>query len=45
MVIGKKEVENKSISVRRLGNEKTETFKIQEITNILFKESLPPSDI
>ena len=45
MVIGKKEVENKTISVRRLGYEKTEIFKIQEITNILFKESLPPSDI
>ena len=27
MVIGKKEIENKTVSVRRLGNEKTETFK------------------
>ena len=45
MVIGKKEVENKSISVRRLGNEKTETFKIEEILNILYKESLPPKDM
>ena len=45
MVIGKKEVENKTVSVRRLGNEKTETFKIEEIINILFKESLTPSDI
>jgi threonyl-tRNA synthetase len=45
MVIGKKEIENKTVSVRRLGNEKTETFKIEEIVNILFKESLTPSDI
>ena len=45
MVIGKKEVENKTVSVRRLGNKKTETFKTEEILNILFKESLPPSDI
>ena len=45
MVIGKKEIENKTVSVRRLGNKKTETFKIEEIVNILFKESLTPSDI
>ena len=44
IVIGKKEIENKTVSVRRLGNEKTETFKIEEILNILFKESLAPSD-
>ena len=45
IVIGKKEAENKTVSVRRLGNEKTETFKIEEILNILFKESLPPRDM
>ena len=27
IVIGKKEIENKTVSVRRLGIEKTETFK------------------
>ena len=40
MVIGKKEIENKTVSLRKLGSEKTETFKIDEITKILFKESL-----
>ncbi len=42
MVIGKKEIENKTVSLRKLGSEKTETFKIDEITKILFKESLFP---
>ena len=42
MVIGKKEAENKTVSLRKLGSEKTETFKIDEITKILFKESLSP---
>jgi threonyl-tRNA synthetase len=40
MVIGKKEIENKTVSLRKLGSEKIETFKIDEITKILFKESL-----
>ena len=43
MVIGKKEAENKTVSVRRLGSEKTETFKIDEILKVLFRESLPPN--
>ena len=43
MVIGKKEAENKTVSVRRLGSEKTETFKIDEILKALCKESLPPN--
>ena len=43
MVIGKKEAENKTVSVRRLGSEKTETFKIDEILKVLFKESLSPN--
>jgi len=45
MVIGKKEAENKTISVRRLGSEKTETFKIDEILKVLFRESLPPNSM
>ena len=45
MVIGKKEAENKTVSVRRLGSEKTETFKIDEILKVLFRESLPPNSI
>ena len=42
MVIGKKEAENKTVSLRKLGSKKTETFNIDEITKILFKESLSP---
>ena len=42
MVIGKKEAENKTVSLRKLGSKKTETFKIDEIIKILFKESLSP---
>ena len=44
MVIGKKEAENKSVSVRRLGSKKTETFKIDEIIKILFNENLSPNN-
>ena len=43
MVIGKKESENKTVSVRRLGSKKTETYKIDEILKILCKESLAPN--
>ena len=43
IIIGKKEAENKTISVRRLGSEKTETFKVDEILKILCKESLVPN--
>ena len=43
MVIGKKEAENKTVSVRRLGDEKTETYKIDEIIEVLCKESLAPN--
>ena len=43
MVIGKKEAENKTVSVRRLGSEKNEIYKIDEILKILYKESLAPN--
>ena len=43
MVIGKKEIENKTVSVRRLGSEKNEIYKIDEILKILCKESLAPN--
>ena len=43
MVIGKKESENKTVSVRRLGSEKNEIYKIDEILKILCKESLAPN--
>ena len=42
MIVGKKEVENKTISIRKLGNEKTETFKTDQILIDLYKESLGP---
>jgi len=45
MVIGKKEVENKTVSTRRLGSKKTETFNIDEILKVLCEESLPPNSI
>ena len=45
MVIGKKEVEYKTVSTRRLGSNKTETFKIDEILKVLCEESLPPNSI
>jgi threonyl-tRNA synthetase len=44
MVIGKKESENKTVSVRRLGSKKTETYKIDEILKMLCKESLTPNN-
>ena len=44
MVIGKKEAENKTVSVRRLGSKNTETFKVDEIIKILFNESLSPNN-
>ena len=43
MVIGKKESENKTVSVRRLGSEKNEIYKIDEILKIFYKESLAPN--
>jgi len=43
MVIGKKEAENKTVSVRRLGSAKNEVYKIDEILKILYKESLAPN--
>ena len=43
MVIGKNESENNTVSVRRLGSKKNETYKIDEILKILCKESLAPN--
>ena len=45
IVIGKKEAENKTISIRRLGSEKTETFKLDEAINKFHIESLSPNNI
>jgi threonyl-tRNA synthetase len=43
IAIGKKEAEEKSVSVRRLGSQETKTVKLEEIKNILKKESKIPS--
>ena len=43
MIVGKKEVENKTISIRKIGNEKSETFKTEQILMDLYKQSLGPN--
>ena len=43
IAIGKKEAEEKSVSVRRLGRQETKILKLQEIKNILEQESKIPS--
>ena len=43
IAIGKKEAEEKSVSVRRLGSQETKILKLQEIKNILEQESKIPS--
>lgn len=42
LVVGKKESQNKTVSVRRLGGAKTEDINLEEIQLILKKESLSP---
>ncbi len=43
IAIGKKESEERSVSVRRLGSQETKTMKLDEIKNILQQESKIPS--
>jgi threonyl-tRNA synthetase len=43
IAIGKKETDEKSVSVRRLGSQETKTIKLNEIKNILQQESKIPS--
>jgi len=43
MVVGKKESENKTVSIRRLGSKKTETYTNDEILKVLSKETLAPN--
>ena len=43
IAIGKKEEEERSVSVRRLGSQETKTIKLDEIKNILQQESKIPS--
>ena len=44
MILGKKENENKTASIRRLGTEKNELFEIDEIITKLYKESFSPNN-
>tara|TARA_Y100000590_G_scaffold393329_1_gene471544 strand:- start:12842 stop:14764 length:1923 start_codon:yes stop_codon:yes gene_type:complete len=43
IIIGKKEMQNNTISIRRLGSEKTQTLKIGDFLKILLKESALPN--
>ena len=43
IAIGKKENEEKSVSVRRLGSKETKNIKLDEMKNILLKETKIPS--
>jgi len=43
IAIGKKEADEKSVSVRRLGSQETKTIKLDEIKDILQQESKIPS--
>ena len=42
LAIGKKEAEEKTVSVRRLGSQETTVVKLDELINNLIKESLSP---
>ena len=42
LACGMKEVENRSVSVRRLGEKQTSVTSLDEIVNTLLKESTPP---
>ena len=42
LAVGKKEEENKTVSVRRLGNKDTKNLLLEELTKDLQKESLSP---
>ena len=42
LAVGKKEAEEKNVSVRRLGSQNTTVVKLDELINDLKKESLSP---
>ena len=42
LVAGRKEAEDGTLSIRRLGSEKSETMKLDEVVALLTRESLPP---
>ena len=43
LAVGKKEAEEKTVSVRRLGSQNTTVVKLEELINDLKKESLSPN--
>ena len=43
IAIGKKEAEDKSVTVRRLGSQETKTIKLEDIKKIIQQESKLPS--
>ncbi len=42
LVAGRKEAEDGTLSIRRLGSEKSETMKLDDVVALLTRESLPP---
>ena len=42
-VVGKKEVEQKTIALRRLGSDKTETIDLKKALSLLQEEASPPN--
>jgi threonyl-tRNA synthetase len=42
LVAGRKEAEDGTLSVRRLGSEKSETMKVEDVIALMLKEAVPP---
>ncbi len=42
LVMGRKEAEERTVSIRRLGSEKQETMTLDALTKLLVQESMPP---
>ena len=42
IAVGKKEAQDKTVSVRRIGSSETQTFKLEDIVTSLFKEAKSP---
>ena len=43
LVVGKKEIEQETISLRRLGSDKTETIDLKKALSLLQEEASPPN--
>jgi threonyl-tRNA synthetase len=42
LVAGRKEAEERTVSIRRLGSDKQETMSLEAVTALLVKEAVPP---